>query len=166
MNSDKNIISLNEHKLLFLTAFIAFVLTLFRGVIAFFSNNGNADGTFTIASMFDREEMMSPIYSFLGFFIISLFLFRVGTVQIIFSFITSLFLSCFYFSWFITTQRSILIFSKSPEAFDVKLNIIDYILIGSSFFDVLSFFLISILFIWQAIIIFRIISKERKLPLK
>jgi hypothetical protein len=150
-------ISIKEHKLLIVTTFCGLVPHLIALFNSIFFPAPKSDIDFGLYSIFDMPQKMSPLYSFFGFLLCSLIVWKINFPQMIFStFIISLLLN-FYNSWFIETRRFVNLASENNLDFQYKTY--DHILISGCLNDVFILLLVNILFIWQATILFRMILR-------
>jgi len=157
----KNYISDKEHKFLLSTVFFAFLLCIFSLVISIYFTEPDPNRSFGLYSIFDMTEMMSPIYSFIVFFICIFLVWKINLTTIFFSSLLTLLLTIFFDWWFIDTQQRIAYAAEVNPNYNFKT--FDFILINGSVFDVITLFAVNFLFFWQLSIFLRILVKDTRI---
>jgi len=76
-------ISKKEHNFLLSTVFFAFLLRIISSAISIYSTDPTPNKNFAIYSIFDMTEIMSPIYSFIVFFICIFLVWKINFATII-----------------------------------------------------------------------------------
>jgi len=161
-----NYISKKEHNFLLSTILFAFSIRIINLVTSIYFTEHNPNTDFGLYDVFDMTEMMSPIYSFVVFFICIFLIWKINLTTLIFSsFLTSL-LTIFFDWWFIDTQQLIAYAAKVNPDFEFKT--FDFILIGGSIYDVITLLVVNFLLFWQISILLRMLiktsQKESVLP--
>lgn len=153
-------ISTDEHRVLFLTVLLGFLLRIISFTFVIINTEPKADQSFGMYDIFQMTEVMSPLYSFIVFFICIFLVWKITFPTIVFSLILTFFLTLFFDWWFIDTQKLIAYAAKVNPNFEFKT--FDFILIGGSVYDVLTLFITNAVFLWQISILFRVFNKTRQ----
>jgi hypothetical protein len=156
--SKENYISNKEHKFLLSTVLFALLLRIISSALSIYITEPNPNQSFGLYSIFDMTEIMSPIYSFIVFFICIFLVWKINLPTIFFSCLLTLLLTIFFDWWFIDTQQLIAYAAKVNPNYEFKT--FDFILIGGSIYDVLTLFAVNFLFFWQASIFVRMLRKD------
>jgi hypothetical protein len=152
-----DLISRKEHKLLLITILLGFSIRILNLAAAIYFPEPAAKISFGLYSIFEMPDRMSPIYSFVVFFICFIMAWKIHLPGMIFSAFLVSALTHFYDSWFITTQRAVSATLEMNPDYDFKT--FDFFLVGGSFYDFLTLFIINVLFVWQATILFRMMLR-------
>ena len=159
-------ISKKEHNFLLSTVFFAFLLRIISSAISIYSTDPTPNKNFAIYSIFDMTEIMSPIYSFIVFFICIFLVWKINFATIIFSSFLSLILTIFFDWWFIDTQQLIAYAAEDNPGYEFKT--FDFLLIGGSVYDAITLFVVNFVLFWQISILLRMLiktlQKETALP--
>src|SRR6476619_4750702 len=122
MLEGKGRISRNEHRAIFALALFAFGLRIVQFFIAVVFAEPHAGTNFAIYSIFEMEEFMSPVYSFIVFGGVTFLIWKLTTTRLIVSaFLLSL-LSWYFVSWFVEAQQAI----ARAKAVQSEAGLIDY----------------------------------------
>lgn len=145
-------ISSREHTLIFGLIFFGLALRIVNLAVAMWFVEPT--GSFAIYSVFEMEEMMSPSYSFIVFLVCSMLLWRITVSRLLFSGFFLLLLAIFFNWWLIDSQQIIAdaILETNPS------ELPDYnpLLLGGSLYDVITFFLVNILLVWNVAAVVRL----------
>ena len=152
-----NCISADEHRVLFFTILFGFLLRIISFTVAFSNTEPAAGQSFGLYDIFQMTEIMSPLYSFIVFFICIFLVWKVNFISIAFSLILTILLTIFFNWWFIDTQQLIAYAAQVNPDFEFKTY--DFILIGGSIYDVLTLFTVNLLCLWQISILYRLSGK-------
>lgn len=161
MSCEDSFISKTECNFLFRLTFFGLVLRIVNLATSFAFAEPRAGTVFGIYSIFDMEDMMAPIYSFLVFSICSILLWRVDLPRAVGSILVFLPLVYFFDYWFIDSQLRIAQAAEINPNFPFKT--FDYILITGSAYDVITLSLVNILPIWLITVVVRTYRGERRI---
>lgn len=159
--SNEKYISGKEHILLLFTIFSALSLRVISFVISIYFTDPNRDKDFGLYSIFDMVEKMSPIYSFVLFFVCIFLIWKINLPTVIFSCLLTLYLTIFFDWWFVDTQK-ILAYAAAINS-DYEFKTFDFILIGGSVYDALTLFVVNFLLFWQTSILVRMLRKRKNI---
>ncbi len=148
-------ISKKEHLLLFITVCFGLVLRIINVFVSVIETDKTSAG-FSY-SIFDMEEMMSPLYSFAVFLLCIFLIWNLNFITVIFSIILTSLLSMFFDRWFIETQVKIDYAAK--RNLDYEFKTLDFVLLSGSVFDVVTFLIVNFLLFWQISILLRMLIK-------
>jgi len=156
MKEDR-LISNKEQFMLFATIFIGLIVRIIELTSSLFFTQHNPKTDFGLYDIFDMTEMMSPLYSFLVFFVCVFLVWKINFTTLICSSFLILLLTIFFDWWFIDTQQIIAYAAKVNPDYEFKT--FDFILISASIYDVISLFLTNFILFWQISILLRMLIK-------
>ncbi len=159
MNAN-NYIPTDEHRILFLTVLLGFLLRIISFIAAFINTKPKADQSFGMYDIFQMTEVMSPLYSFIVFFTCIFLVWKITFPTILLSLVITFFLTLFFDWWFIDTQQIVAYVAKVNP--NVEFKTFDFILIGGSIYDALTLFISNLILIWQISILYRIFRETRQ----
>ncbi len=156
----QTVVSKIEHRLLLAVILFCLMIRFLNLLTSVYFAEPKPGISFAIYSIFEMEDMMSPIYSFIVFFLCLILLWKIEIISMFSStFLTSL-LTIFFDTWFVDTQFLI------SRAFTVNPNYefktFDFLLINGSPYDVFTLLIVNLLVIWQVHILFRLIADRKK----
>jgi hypothetical protein len=153
----EHVISGREHKLLLITLLSGFSIRLLNLVTSVYFAEPKSGINFGLYRVFDMTEIMSPIYSFVVFFICFIMMRKIYLPGMILSAFLVSALTYFYDSWLVETQYEVR--KALAENPDYNFQTFDFFLIDGSFYDFLTLFIINVLFVWQTTVLFRMMLR-------
>lgn len=152
MTSGYGPISSTEHRLIVGLTFFGFSLRVVNLAVAMWF--AEPTGSFAIYSIFEMEEMMSPAYSFIVFLVCSILVWRITVSRLLFSGLFFFLLAIFFDWWLVDSQQ--IIADAIRETSPSELPDYNPLLLEASPYDVITFFLVNILLVWNVVAVFRL----------
>ncbi len=156
MKEDR-LISNKEQFMLFAAVLIGLIVRMIELASSLFFSQHNPKTEFGLYDIFDMAEMMSPLYSFLAFFVCALLIWKINFTTLICSSVLILLLTIFFDWWFIDTRQIIAYAAKVNPEYHFKT--FDFILVSGSIYDVITLFLTNFILFWQISILLRMLIK-------
>ena len=104
-------------------------------------------------------DLLSPLFCFVVFLFVASVLWRFSRETLVLSVFPLLLLTLFFDYWVIDSPiRVRWLLDGNP---DYPFRAFDYLMIGSSIYDVITLFLVNVLLVWQISLIYRLISSNR-----
>ena len=165
MKEDK-FISNKEQFILFATILIGLIVRMIEFLSSLFSAQPDPKISFGVYDISQMTEMLSPLYSFVAFFLCIFLVWKIDFAKLIFSTFVMFLLTIFFDWWFFDTQRIVTYFSQVNPEYEFKT--FDFILVSGSIYDVTTLFLTNFILFWQISILLRMLiktsQKENVLP--
>lgn len=150
-----------EHRAFFVVASVPLLIRLFELALALlFPEQPQPGIKFAIYSIFDRWDLVGPIYSFVAFLLIVPLAHKLEITNLILSLFPLSLLTFFYDYWFVDSQIRVRQILEVNPNYDFKS--LDFIMIWSSVYDVISLLLVNILLVWHLSLLYRLISANRQ----
>ena len=154
-------ISKKEHRFFFALTFFGLMIRFieFAAGFAFPARQSDVKVSFGIYSIFDVWELMSPLICIAAFVVCLSLAWRVGLARFLFSLFALVLLTYFYDYWFVDSQLRIR--EAALVNPDYPFKTFDFVLLGGSGYDVLSFLIGNLLFVWQITIVYRLVPQYK-----
>ena len=105
-------------------------------------------------------DILSPLICFIVFLFVASMLWSFSRQTVLISLVPLLLLTLFFDYWVIYSQvRVRYLLVGNPE---YPFRLLDHVIIGSSIYDVITLFLVNILFVWNLSLLYRLVSKNRQ----
>ncbi len=150
-----------EHRLFFAAMALGLLFRLVPTAlaIAFPSPEPKIKISYGIYSIFDNWELVSPVYCGAVFLLCVPLAWKLNSATLTFSIFPLGLLTYFFDNWFIDSRFQIhLAATVNPEY-----KFATSVLVGGSLFDVLTFFLVNVLVVWQGTLMHRLFRSHRRI---
>ncbi|MEP6704310.1 MAG: hypothetical protein ABJB34_05845 [Acidobacteriota bacterium] len=154
-------ISKLEHRLFFAATALGLLLLLVPTALAIAlpSPEPKIKISHGIYSIFDIWDLMSPVYRGAAFLLCVPLAWKLNPTTLTFSIFPLGLLTYFFDYWFIDSQFRIR--EAAIVNPDYKFATFDFVLVAGSLFDVLTFFLVNVLVVWQATVMYRLFRSHK-----
>lgn len=115
--------------------------------------------SYGIYSIFDHWELMSPFYCGAVFLLCVPLAWKLNSATLTFSIFPLGLLTYFFDNWFIDSRFQI--HEAAIVNPDYKFATFDFVLVAGSLFDVLTFFLVNVLVVWQVTVMYRLFRSHK-----
>ena len=150
-------ISRGEHRWFFAATFAGLAIWVVALAVGYFFPSPPPPGikiSFAIYSIFDIENLVSPLYSLTAFAICIPLAWKLDPTRLIFSLFLLGLLTFFFDRWFVDSQywiRDAVLVNP-----DYEFKTFDLILRAGSLVDVLTLALVNVLVVWQITMLYRL----------
>lgn len=150
-----------EHRVFFVVASVPLLIRIVELAFAIlFPEKPQPGISYGLIWVFDRWDVMGPFLSLVAFLIIVPLSRKLLTANLTLSLLPLSLLTLFYDYWFVDSQiRVRQILEVNPN---YAFKSLDFIMIWSSVYDVITLFLVNILLLWNLSLIYRMISANRQ----